>query len=41
MSRGKLLKTAQLTPVDFGLHLVQDLPHLLVRNAKFFNNFEA
>jgi len=41
MSSGKLFKTAQLTLANFNLHLIQDLPHLLIRNSKFFSNLEA
>jgi hypothetical protein len=41
MSSVKLFKTAQLTLADFDLHLIQDLPHLLIRNSKIFTNFEA
>ena len=41
MSSGKLFKTAQLTMADFDLHLIHDLPHLLIRNSKIFSNFEA
>ncbi len=37
----KLFKTTQLTVADFDLHLIQDLPHLLIRNSEFFSNFEA
>src|SRR4030042_5781613 len=36
----KLFKTTQLTVADFDLHLIQDLPHLLIRNSKFFGNLE-
>jgi hypothetical protein len=41
VSSGKLFKTAQLTLADFNLHLIQDLPHLFVRNPKIFGNLEA
>jgi len=41
MSSEKSLETAQLALTDFDLHLVQDFPHLLIRNSKFLANLEA
>jgi len=34
-------KTAQLALADFDLYLIQDLPHLLLRNSKIFSNLET
>jgi hypothetical protein len=41
MSSGKLSKTTQLTVANLHFHLVQDLSHLLIQNAKILGDFEA
>jgi len=40
-SPAKLFKATQLTPADFDLYLIQDLPHLSFRNPKIFSDFKA
>ena len=37
----KLFKATQLALANFGLHLVQDFPHFLLRDPKIFSDLKA
>ena len=37
----KLFKTPKLALADFDLRLIQDLPHLLLRDSKIFSDLKA